>query len=78
MIDIEKCINVYSEMNDQIDFCIVVKFLSDFGIACKVIKAAYDEWFESDTCEAIADYISRCLLEKGIEHDIYLKEVEEE
>ena len=77
MITTKKCINVYSDMNPWIDFTIVPGFLEDFEKAEEIVLTAYDEWFELDTDETIADYISRILSENKISHEIYFKDEDE-
>lgn len=74
------CINVYSEFNPWIDFCIVFEDERKIKIANEIINQAYSEWFsaENNADETIADYISRRLTEVCLEHDIYFKDQEEE
>lgn len=78
MVKIKKCINVYSDMNTWIDFCIITD--SDIEKANEIIEAAYDDWWEAPDAEfePIADYIGRRLYENGIEFDIYFKDEEED
>ncbi len=80
MLQTKTCINIYSDMNTWIDFCIVFEAYTDFTKAEEIVKKAYDDWWElPDTqFEPIADYISRCLTEKDIKHEIYFKNEEEE
>lgn len=74
-----KCINVWSDMNTWIDFCILVSE-PDFEAARAIIEKAYNEWWELPDAqfEPLADYMSICLKECGIEYEIYFKEDEEE
>ena len=74
MIKENICINVYSELNEWIDFCITVNDLYNLQAAKEIIDKAYDEWFNNDICEPIADYICRSLEDKKIEFEIYFKE----
>lgn len=45
----------------------------------EVTAKAYDDWWELSDAqfEPIADWISRCLTENGIEFEIYFKNEEE-
>lgn len=78
MIETKTCINVWSDMNTWIDFCIIV-LPKDYFMAEKIIRKAYDDWWELEDAafEPIADYVSRCLNENGIEFEIYFKDEEE-
>lgn len=78
MVEIKKCINVYSELNPWIDFYVVINNEKEFGEAYVVVDRAYDEWNETDNCEPVADYISGKLTERGIKHEVYFKDEEEE
>ena len=77
MIEVKACINVYSDMNPWIDFCIVIGAYEDFNKANVIIRNAYDDWFSDKTDEPIADYICRLLCENDIEFEIYFKDEEE-
>lgn len=79
MVTERRCINVWSDMNTWIDFCILVSD-ADFNKAKEVIDKAYDDWWELPDVqfEPIADYVCRCLTDNGIEHEIYFKEDDEE
>lgn len=72
-----RCINVWSDMNTWIDFCILVSE-PDFEMAKAIIEKAYSDWWDDDTCETLADYVGICLKECGIEYEIYFKEDDEE
>ena len=78
MVEIKTCINVWSDMNTWIDFCIISD--CDIELAKEVVQAAYDDWWvcEDAQFEPIADYIGRRLYENGIEFDIYFKNEEDE
>lgn len=80
MIETKTCINVWSDMNTWIDFCIVIGAYEDFSKAEEIVRKAYDDWWELEDAafEPIGDYVSRCLNENGIEFEIYFKESEEE
>ena len=78
MIKKRTCINVYSDMNTWIDFCILVSD-SDLEKAEKVVRKAYDDWWELPDAqfEPLADWVGRCLTENDIEFEIYFKDEEE-
>ena len=80
MIETKTCINVWSDMNTWIDFCIVIGVYEDLTKAEEIVRKAYDDWWELEDAafEPIGDYVSRCLNENGIEFEIYFKESEEE
>lgn len=78
MIEKKMCINVWSDMNTWIDFCIIV---ADTVLekAEEVVRKVYEDWWElpDEQFEPIADYISRCLTENEIEFEIYFKDAKE-
>lgn len=78
-IGIVECINVQSDMNTWIDFCIIVNDGSDIVKVREIIDKAYDDWWvlEDASFEPIADWISRNLKEANIDFDIYFKEEKE-
>ena len=80
MVNVRTCINVYSEMNPWIDFCIVLENEKDVTEAKEIIEQAYEEWFSSDnqTDLPITDYISDNLSDVCIWHEIYFSGKEEE
>ena len=80
MVNVRTCINVYSEMNPWIDFCIVLEDEKDVTEAKEIIEQAYEEWFSSDNATdlPIADYISDKLSDVCIWHEIYFSGKEEE
>ena len=80
MIKQKATINVYSEMNPWIDFCIVLADEKEVKIANEIIKQAYVGWFspDSQTDEPIIEYISGRLKEVCIDHEVYSKGLEEE
>ena len=73
MLETKTCINVYSDMNPWIDFCIVIGAYEDFTKAEEIVQTAYDEWFENESDEPIAEFISQCLKENDIDHEIFFK-----
>ena len=80
MVRTKTCINVYSEMNPWIDFCIVLENENDISNAMEIIQQSYDSWFsaKNQTDEPIMEYISRRLNEVCIWHEIYFTDKEEE
>ena len=80
MVRTKTCINVYSEMNPWIDFCIVLENENDISDAREIIEQSYDSWFsaKNQTDEPIMEYISRRLTEVCICHEIYFSGKEEE
>lgn len=78
MLKTNTCINVYSELNPWINFCIVIGAFEDFTKAEEIVQAAYDEWFENESDESIVDYISQCLTENDIDHEMYFRGEESE
>ena len=79
MIETKTCINVWSDMNTWIDFCVIIT-AGDLEFAKQIIYKAYEDWWELPDVqfEPIADYVSRCLYENGIEFEIYFKNEESE
>lgn len=80
MIETKTCINVWSDMNTWIDFCVVIGAYEDLTKAEEVVQKAYDDWWELEDAqfEPLGDYVSRCLYESGIEFEIYFKDESEE
>ena len=80
MIQTKTCINVYSDMNTWIDFCIVIGVYEDFTKAEEIVQKAYDDWWELPDAEflPIAEYIGNCLEDNGIEFDMYYSNEEED
>ena len=81
MIQTKTCINVYSNMNTWIDFCIVIGAYDDFTKAEEIVQKAYDDWWDSEEADydiPIAEYIGMELTENNIEFDMYFNNDEEE
>lgn len=76
MIRFRACYNVYSDLNPQIDFCVLTEDDEYSEVTKKIIETAFDDWFSNESDDTIADYISRTLLEAGITHEIYFKDEE--
>ena len=78
MIETRNCINVWSDMNTWIDFCILISD-KDLEKAEEIVRKAYDDWWELPDAqfEPLADWVSRRLKENEIEFEIYFKNKEE-
>ena len=76
MVKVTNCINVYSDLNEWIDFSIILidGDYRDYLEAKKIVETAFNEWFENESDEPIAEFISNKLTENNYEHDIYFKE----
>ena len=75
MLKTNTCINVYSEMNPFIDFCIIIGAYENLSKAEEIVQKAYDDWWELEDAYSmpIADYIGSKLKENDIEFDVYFK-----
>jgi len=74
-----KVMNLYSDMNKQIDFIIVVENEAQVELAEQIIEEAYSNWFDLENypelqCIPIGDYIREELNNKGIQYEWYTKE----
>ena len=49
MIQTKTCINVYSDMNTWIDFCIVIGAYEDFTKAEEIVQKAINDWLSCTT-----------------------------
>ena len=80
MIETKTCINVWSDMNTWIDFCIVIGAFENLSKAEEIIREAYDDWWELPDVafEPLAEYVCRCLKDNEIEYEIYFKDESEE
>ena len=81
MIQTKTCINVYSDMNTWIDFCIAIGAYEDFTKAEEIVQKAYDDWWDSEEADSdipIAEYIGMKLTENDIGFEIYFKNEEED
>lgn len=76
MIQGGKYLRIQSELNPWIDFAVILLNEQQFDEAKQIIQVAFDNWFASDSDEAVADYICRALYEVGIEHETYFKDGE--
>ena len=79
MVRTVSCINVFSDMNEWIDFCVIVNE-SDLVKAKKLIKEAYDNWWDDEDAYdyPIAEYIGEVLSDNRIEYQMYFSDEEEE
>lgn len=75
MVQTTNCINVYSEMNTWLDFCIVITNHEDFAKAEEIVRKAHNDWWESpdENCDPIAEWIGRSLIDNDIDFEIYFK-----
>ena len=80
MIQTKTCINVYSDMNTWIDFCIVIGAYEDLTKAEEIVQKAYDDWWELPDAQflPIAEYIGNCLEDNGIKFEMYYSNEEED
>ena len=82
IIELRNVINVYSELNPQID---IIFMVSDSNIArtYDLLKQAYDDWFNLELNPLlqpvpIGDYLSDELTKANIYHEIYYRAESEE
>lgn len=78
MSEITSAIILRSEMNEWIDICITVSPYEDFLKVQEIAEESYAEWFDSDTCECISDYIKRKLDEAECSYEMYLRSFNED
>ena len=76
-------LNVYSDMNPQIDFIIAAENEKEMANVEKIIEEAYTKWFELEEyphlqCIAIGDYLRSALDENSILYEWYEKQIEED
>lgn len=83
MVELRNAINIYSELNSQIDIIILVA-TEDVERATSILESVYDNWFDLEQNPElqsipIGDYLSDELTKAGIYHEIYYRvEPEEE
>lgn len=81
MIEKQKCIHVYSDLNKWIDLCILVN-KEDLDKAEDIVDESYDDWFKNDSCDTLSDHILDSLTKNDIPYQVYyniqnnIKEVE--
>lgn len=73
-----KTIHIYSELNEQIDFVVVVSETEDMETLIHLIDDACEDWFDIKRNShiqsiSICDFISHMLDLAGIEHWIFDK-----
>ena len=81
MIRTRTCINVWSDLNNWIDFVFVFGAYTDIPKAEEVISQAYDDYFgkDQDCYDTLADYICNRLDENDImDYEIYFKNDEDD
>lgn len=71
MLEKKDCILIQSEINEWINICIVVQKEENFEKIFHASAKAYDEWFNIDSDEPIADYIKRKLNEEKFNFEIF-------
>ena len=71
-----QAINVCSQLNDWIDFVIVLENQEEADQAEEIINKAADDWFENSDglCDTISEFICDKLRAETIQFDIYYKE----
>lgn len=72
-------INVYSDLNNQIDFIVEIENESDIGRAERILEEAYNNWFDIEAYPELqsipmAEYIEQELNRNHIQHEIYFKQ----
>lgn len=72
-------INLYSDINEQINFIIVVENEIQVEVAEQIIEEAFSNWFDLENypelqCIPIGDYIREELNNKGIKYEWYVKQ----
>ncbi len=75
-----KTIHIYSELNEQIDFVVVVSETEDMETLTHLIDDACDDWFDIERNPhlqsiPICDFISHMLDLAGIAHWIFGKQI---
>ena len=82
MIELRNAINIYSELNPQIDMVILVAE-EDIERAAVILENAYNNWFDLENNPnlqsiPIGDYLSDELNKAKVFHEIYYKREPEE
>lgn len=72
--------HVYSDLNTQIDFMIVIDIYENFSKAEKIIREAEETyWTDEDAySETMADWIGSKLEDNNISFEIFFKDEDEE
>ena len=77
MVQTKRCINVVSDSNQFIDFCIIVD-KEDVEKAEKIVEKAYHDYWEDDDAQflTVADYVTNAFINSDINViEIYYKEL---
>lgn len=69
---------VYSDLNEQIDFIVLVENKEDSERVQDIINQAWDKWWDLENnpdlqCIPIGDYISEELTKGNVDFEIYYK-----
>ena len=78
MIEIRNALNIYSELNPQIDLVFIISE-GNTGLAYSLLKQAYDNWFNLELnpdlqSVPIEDYLVDELNKANIFHEVFHKE----
>ena len=73
-----RAIHIYSELNEQIDFVIVVSETTDMKLLVRIIDNAYEDWFDMEgklnlQSIPVCEFISEMIDMAGIAHWIFYK-----
>lgn len=74
-----KVINIYSDLNEQLDFIVEIENEFDMDRAEQIIEEAYNDWWDLEANPELQfvmmeDYIRGKLTINGIKHEWYTKE----
>lgn len=77
MIEVKSAINIYSELNPQIDMIFIVSE-DNMEYVYDLLNQAYDNWFNLELnpelqSVPIGDYLSDELIKANIYHEIYFR-----
>lgn len=75
MFEKKIAINVFSVTNEWIDFCVVIKEKEDYNKVLDIVENSYNQYWDEDNDNTVADYISSCLNTASIQHEIYFKDI---
>lgn len=82
MVELRNAINIYSELNPQIDIIILVAE-EDIKSITSILESAYDNWFDLEQNPElqfipIGEYLADELTQAGIYYEIYCRAEPEE
>lgn len=75
-IEKQSIINVYSDLNEWIDYCFIVNIENETD-AKNALEQAFDEWFEIDTYTTIFEHLENALKDLNIDYECKINEDEE-